>query len=167
MSLGHLLFSWHGRANRAKVWLFALLTVIAWTIMIVFAVVLIGADKITAASTRPDSIAMEKLIESALGAVLLLCALAVVLFYCTLAVLAKRLHDRNKSAWWLVIFVFGPAFISGLGNATGGSHAAGGIAEVFSLIALGINLWAFVELYCLRGTVGDNRYGPDPLASQV
>jgi uncharacterized membrane protein YhaH (DUF805 family) len=27
-----------------------------------------------------------------------------------------------------------------------------------------ISLWAFVELYILRGTVGDNRYGPDPLA---
>jgi len=29
-----------------------------------------------------------------------------------------------------------------------------------------INLWAFVELYILRGTVGDNRFGPDPLAGR-
>ena len=28
----------------------------------------------------------------------------------------------------------------------------------------GNGLWAFVELYCLRGTEGENRYGPDPLA---
>ena len=30
-----------------------------------------------------------------------------------------------------------------------------------------ISLWAFVELYCLPGTTGSNRYGPDPLARPV
>src|SRR6266487_727368 len=30
-------------------------------------------------------------------------------------------------------------------------------------IGLAISVWAFVELGCLRGTPGPNRYGPDPL----
>ena len=30
-----------------------------------------------------------------------------------------------------------------------------------------IFLWVFIELYCLRGTTGDNRFGPDPLAGRV
>jgi len=27
-----------------------------------------------------------------------------------------------------------------------------------------ISLWVFIELYFFRGTAGDNRFGPDPLA---
>jgi uncharacterized membrane protein YhaH (DUF805 family) len=33
------------------------------------------------------------------------------------------------------------------------------------LVAFAITVWAFVELYCLRGTTGPNRFGPDPLAT--
>ena len=31
------------------------------------------------------------------------------------------------------------------------------------LAAFAVGVWAFVELGCLRGTIGPNRYGPDPL----
>jgi uncharacterized membrane protein YhaH (DUF805 family) len=34
---------------------------------------------------------------------------------------------------------------------------------VCRLVATVLSIWAFVELYCLRGTVGENRFGPDPL----
>ena len=34
---------------------------------------------------------------------------------------------------------------------------------VLHLVAFAITVWAFVELGCLRGTVGPNQYGPDPL----
>jgi uncharacterized membrane protein YhaH (DUF805 family) len=37
------------------------------------------------------------------------------------------------------------------------------IAGVLGLIAFAIGVWAFVELGCLRGTIGPNRYGSDPL----
>ena len=36
--------------------------------------------------------------------------------------------------------------------------------RLLRLAALAIFAWAFVELACLRGTQGDNRYGVDPLA---
>ncbi len=48
---------------------------------------------------------------------------------------AKRLHDTDKSAWWMplvTIPVIGP-------------------------------VWLFLELGLRRGTQGDNRYGEDPL----
>ena len=52
----------------------------------------------------------------------------------SLAVGARRLHDTNRSAWWLLLYIV----------------PFGGIAVfVFS---------------CLKGTDGDNDYGPDPLA---
>jgi uncharacterized membrane protein YhaH (DUF805 family) len=32
------------------------------------------------------------------------------------------------------------------------------------LIATILALWAFIELFFFRGTAGENRYGPNPLA---
>jgi uncharacterized membrane protein YhaH (DUF805 family) len=52
----------------------------------------------------------------------------------TFALDAKRWHDRDKSAAWLLI-----RFIPVIGV-----------------------LWVLIELGCLRGTHGPNRYGPDP-----
>ena len=48
----------------------------------------------------------------------------------------RRWHDRNRSGWWVLI----------------------------ALVPLIGPLWTFVDCGCLRGTAGDNRYGPDPLA---
>ena len=37
-------------------------------------------------------------------------------------------------------------------------------AFFISLASSGLSLWAFVEIFCLRGTRGPNRFGSDPLA---
>lgn len=66
----------------------------------------------------------------------ILAVLYIALIWIGLALSVKRYHDRNKSGWWVLI-VFVPVI--------------GG-------------LWFFVEAGCLRGTVGPNQYGPDPLA---
>jgi uncharacterized membrane protein YhaH (DUF805 family) len=50
------------------------------------------------------------------------------------------------------------------GLAVGGSGTTG---ILMSLAGTAIAIWAFVELGCLRGTVGPNRYGPDPLGSNI
>lgn len=50
------------------------------------------------------------------------------------AILAKRWHDRDKSGWWTLIL----------------------------LIPIVGAIWVFVELGCLRGTIGPNQYGLDP-----
>jgi uncharacterized membrane protein YhaH (DUF805 family) len=75
----------------------------------------------------------------------------------------KRLHDRNKSGWWIVGFYVVPNLIS-----LRAIEATEGIT-VLSLIVLlasyAISIWALVELGCLRGTAGPNRYGEDPLAN--
>jgi uncharacterized membrane protein YhaH (DUF805 family) len=70
----------------------------------------------------------------------------------------KRLHDRNKSGWWLLVFMFAPGILSAVGFMIGSF-----VATIFSLAAFGITVWMFVELGCLRGTVGPNQYGPDPV----
>jgi len=55
----------------------------------------------------------------------------------SIAVCIKRFHDRNHPGWFYLL-----CFIPILG------------------------IWPLIELYFLRGTHGDNDYGPDPLADQ-
>jgi uncharacterized membrane protein YhaH (DUF805 family) len=55
----------------------------------------------------------------------------------TLAVSARRLHDIDRSGWWALL--------------------------IFTVIGYVVLLgWAF-----MRGTVGTNRFGPDPLEGKV
>ena len=59
-----------------------------------------------------------------------------VLFLPTLAVSIRRLHDLDHSGWWFLLI-----FIPLIGG-----------------------IWLLVW-FCMRGTVGPNRFGPDPLGA--
>ena len=59
------------------------------------------------------------------------------LYWISLAVTVKRCHDRDRTGWFLFIMLV--PFIGGI--------------------------WLFIELGLLRGTVGPNRFGPDPLGA--
>jgi uncharacterized membrane protein YhaH (DUF805 family) len=71
----------------------------------------------------------------------------------------KRLHDRNRSGWWMILFIVAPGLYAQFG-----SELHGGIRVVVRLAALIAFIWGFVEMACLKGTSGPNRFGPDPLA---
>jgi len=58
------------------------------------------------------------------------------LFLPGLAVAIRRLHDLDRTGWWFLI-----AFT-------------------------GIGLILLFVWYCMKGTTGPNRYGPDPLEGQ-
>jgi uncharacterized membrane protein YhaH (DUF805 family) len=112
MTLSSLLFSFQGRIGRKAFW-FA----IAINIAVSCAVALIGRWVLGSH-------------DWILGL-----PIQVVLLVSGLAVSAKRWHDRDKSAWWLLI----------------------------GLVPLIGGIWALVENGFLRGTLGPNRFGPDPL----
>ncbi|HEX4302622.1 MAG TPA: DUF805 domain-containing protein [Rhizomicrobium sp.] len=163
----HLLFGFAGRTNRAKVWLFSLGAFVAWTLIIVVAISAVAASD----AARPNAAAnsnvhLQGVLDAAFVPVLLTLLFAVVVFYCNLAVFAKRLHDRGRSAWWLLVFILGPGLISVGGRWLSIQDADVGIdlGDLCVLIAYGVALWGMVEFYLLPGTAGDNRFGPDPLA---
>jgi uncharacterized membrane protein YhaH (DUF805 family) len=60
---------------------------------------------------------------------------SLIFFLPGLAVAARRLHDLDRSAWWLLI--------------------------IFTIV--GIIL--LIVWDCIKGTTGTNRFGPDPLAA--
>lgn len=63
-----------------------------------------------------------------------------VIIICPVAIIVqvKRWHDRNKSAWWVLI----------------------------NLIPYIGFFWTFIECGFIKGTKGENRYGEDPLIPQ-
>ena len=113
MDYKKLLFSFEGRINRQPYWMFVL-AVIAVTFVLVGISMVIG----------------EKV-----GTILLVLFQLAVL-WSALAIQVKRWHDRDKSAWWLLM----------------------------NLVPFVGAIWVFVECGCLRGTEGQNQYGTDPLA---
>ena len=138
MKLVSLLFSFEGRVGRGQFWLAAAIYV---------AVALV----IVAASLAADSSAVSIVLQLALG---IPCLVSLV------AVGIKRLHDRDKSAWWLLVFYLVPLTTFSWAN----GMQDGAPQTTLSTFGLSVLLWALVELGCLRGTIGGNPYGPDPVA---
>jgi uncharacterized membrane protein YhaH (DUF805 family) len=139
-----LLFGFQGRINRAKYWIAVLIYFIAW-------IVVGGLVWFLAFG-----------LSYILGAILFV-LLLIVSIVSGIAVGIKRLHDRDKSGWWLLVFYLAPAILDGIGR---GIDLLG-VGFVFSIASFAITIWAFVELGCLRGTVGTNQYGPDPLQGRA
>lgn len=152
MNLGHLLFSFSGRINRAKYWL-AVLVYFVVGIVALLAVLASFGGSLTGGDI------FGRLMGVGAGAIVLVIVLTAALIVSSLAVAVKRLHDRNKSGWWILVFYVLPGMLQSIAESSGSTPAAGALG----LLSFAISIWAFVELGCLRGTEGPNDYGPDPL----
>jgi uncharacterized membrane protein YhaH (DUF805 family) len=75
------------------------------------------------------------------------------------AITVRRLHDRNRSGWWLIPFLVVPGLFDQFESRLGISLPVLVLATVVAMLGI----WAFVELVILKGTTGANRFGPDPL----
>ncbi len=96
------------------------------------------------------------------GALIAVAIFALPIWVSGIAVGIKRLHDRDKSGWWILLFYFGPQVLNGLATAAGENEQI--LSLLLSTASVALGIWAIVELGCLRGTPGPNRFGPDPLA---
>jgi uncharacterized membrane protein YhaH (DUF805 family) len=161
-NIGDFYFSPRGRVSRSQYWLRF------WLPYFVIYFVL----QLTIVFSGPTLRIVASLVQSLFSLVVL---------WPTIAIEVKRIHDRNK-AWWWILFLYVPFILFvvlaaiWLGGAVLAAAAAGetdmtlpalgglGIAAiVLGLAWFGISLWFFVEFGCLRGTVGPNRFGPDPV----
>ncbi len=143
MNWGHLFFQFDGRVNRAKFWIAALIFAAINVVLAILGYVM-------------DQSVVFQALNSMLGIVILISSIAVGV---------KRLHDRNKSGWYLLLFYLVPSMLVVIGVLIGAFvEDSTIIATVLGLLAFAIGVWAFVEMGCLRGTIGVNQYGPDPVA---
>lgn len=163
MNFLQVLFSFHGRINRAKYWLAALFWLVVDIVVFGFLAVSLAKD-IVALGSEPTGAEILRVILSFGFGIILVCLIVLVPSIVSwFAVGIKRLHDRDQSGWWILLFYFGP----GVASAIGQSSDSGAVAAILGLVSLGISIWAFVVLGCLRGTRGPNAYGPDPLGGDV
>ena len=139
-----LLFSFRGRLNRKRYWMTVIVTMAVIILLLLLALVMMR----------------EQRFEFAVLTVVILLLLYIPLIWIGLAIGAKRLHDRDKSAWWLLVFYVLPGILSSLGNQMDDLGFL-----ILHVVSFAITVWAFVELGCLRGTLGPNQYGPDPLSN--
>jgi len=157
-SLTTLLFTYTGRINRAKYWL-ALLVYLAITVLLIaIGLIMFGNSLLAVGDEETDEIVVG-LLSRGIGFTLIVLVVYIPMVVSGFMVGIKRLHDRDKSGWWLLVFYVLPGLLSTIGE----TLAAGGL--VFSLASFAVSIWALVELGFLRGTAGSNRYGPDPLTS--
>ena len=157
MTAGQYLFGFEGRINRAKWWLLVPIQIGAAIVDYMVAFALAG-DSIFSVLTGN----LSGLGGSLMFALLLGVAYTVITFIVWLAVTIKRLHDRDKSGAWVWLFAVVPWVCFILGVPASLSQGLG-VGTLFVLAGFAISIWAFVELGCLPGTDGPNRFGPDPL----
>ncbi len=103
-----------GRARRMEYWMFA--------------VGMLGVSVV--ASLLDGILGMGGMVLGIYGPLTLL--LFVATLVPSIAVAARRLHDRDMSGWWLLIYF------------------------------TGIGAIVLLVIFFLEGTKGDNKYGPDP-----
>jgi uncharacterized membrane protein YhaH (DUF805 family) len=109
-----VLFSFKGRINRSDYWLKGFLYLLPFGIL----------NNILAYGIRSS------------GARALAIVIGVACMWPGLALLTKRLHDRNRSALWLLTLLI-------------------------PFVDLVFAVWIIIEVWFLKGTDGPNRFGPD------
>jgi uncharacterized membrane protein YhaH (DUF805 family) len=162
VSWGEYLFSFKGRINRLRYWQFALVSA---GFIVAGLIVLVPYMDYASSTTGPGGQPLSPF-SSVFGVVTIaiIVVLFVALIVASFAISVKRLHDRNKSAWWVLVFLVLPGVLDPV--ARGMSQfpdRPSGVALLLELANLVLSLWAFIELGCLKGTDGPNRYGTDPL----
>lgn len=110
----------HGRSRRREFWMFALFCIIVYTV----AMILDNALGIT-----------YELLGQDVGYGPIYSIVGLALLVPSLAVGVRRLHDIDKSGWYILV----------------------------NLIPIIGNIW-FIVMMITEGTKGDNQYGPDPKA---
>jgi len=129
-----------GRSRRKEYWMFVLLLFVAGLVL----------------SIVEGIAGFDRTIGGAYGPLTALFWLATLVP--SIAVGIRRLHDIDKSGWWLMIG-YGPAIV---GVAMLLLGAAGAVPALVLLGIAGIGFIVLLVFSVLEGTRGPNAYGPDP-----
>lgn len=154
-------FEFTGRSRRKEFWMWAL-GVFAVTIVLTTIDSILGFRSSTFATGYGGSVSGNGGLLSNL--------FALAIFIPNLAVSVRRLHDTDRSGWWVLLMLpfYGLTlllFVTALLGMWGLALFFLGLAVI--VVPLGV-LCAIVLLVfcCLEGTRGPNRYGPDPKGAE-
>jgi uncharacterized membrane protein YhaH (DUF805 family) len=164
MHLTELLFSFKGRIGRQYWWL----TSLAVAVIAGMASSLVEhASMVTGnGAINPETQEFEP--SAPFFAVIV--AMGLTNAWINYALGAKRLHDRDRTAWWLVaqavLLTAAVALVfAALAMPDAERKPWYVAAGAFGVVAFGLSIWLFAELGFLKGTAGQNRFGPNPLGA--
>lgn len=163
-----------GRASRAEFWWFFLFTMIIYTA--VFFVVMRSFAGLAPTQAADPATAIN-FANSGAGILMSLLGLLWLALLCPMiAVQVRRIHDLNRSGWWigafwlLYVVYIGLSLSMTVSSMTSPSAQPpiGGFITV-AIVALTLFVYSIVLLvfFCLRGTAGPNRFGDDPYGEDV
>lgn len=151
-----------GRSRRKEFWMWVLFLVIAEIVLMILDGALgLGGRGVTG-STVHDANRIGAFAHASGGFLTGLFALAVLIP--NLAVQVRRLHDLDRSGWWIVLpmilYILGAIlFFAGAAGGGGAMEIIGGVLMFGGfIVAIVLLVW-----FCLPGTAGPNRFGADPL----
>lgn len=170
MTWTHHLFRFDGRLNRAPFWVGVFYLLCAMALLLLFGAVLstlsggngsfdLDIDDIfkiadPAAYRLPSLNKLPLVVFKLAGTALML--------WVYLALAIKRLHDRDRSAWWMVPFFVLPGLYDQYGD-----HLPNSYWMLPPALAIaGLSVWGFIEMGFLRGSPHTNRFGPAPLEKE-
>ncbi|HEY1632536.1 MAG TPA: DUF805 domain-containing protein [Rhizomicrobium sp.] len=139
------LFGFKGRVDRELMWVYLAVAVLSAVVLMIASAVL------------------------GKGVVFLVIAvpLGIALLWSALAVGAKRRHDRDLSGM-LVLILFAALLASfTLGGAVPPGTAGKLVNAMLIVARIGLALYLFVDLFVLKGTPGENDYGPDTIIPEL
>lgn len=164
MSLTQLLFSFKGRIRRLHWWVASLAAGAIASIVTAILEAVARASGHAMVNLETDQFEPTGILG------LLVAAVALANMWVAFALSVKRLHDRDRTGWWLVwqllIIVLAVILII-VAIAVAKEHGAlwYALAGASGLAAFAISVWLFVQIGFLRGTQGPNRFGQDPLGA--
>lgn len=121
-----------GRSRRKEYWMFVLFTLLLYAVIGILVAVIGGASGAFGPNAGPDIPVFGWVVLA------IIMILVLGLLVPTLAVIVRRLHDQDKSGWFILIQL---------------------IPYIGGIILL---IFMFIE-----GTKGENRFGPDPKGENI
>lgn len=152
LHLNYLFLAIDGRIPRKPYWI-ALVILIAGSLALATVLAFVMNISLEEMATQDPKVALLNII------------MTLVLLYPSVAIFSKRLHDRNRSALWLIP-AYGLGFIGTLlqfAGLAGTPEEPASHMLIVSILSLIVNVWLFIECGFIKGTAGENQYGPDPL----
>jgi uncharacterized membrane protein YhaH (DUF805 family) len=147
-----------GRSSRSEFWLYVLFYIIIYIIAAILDALLIGRGAGNV-GILTSIVALAHIIPS-------------------IAVSVRRLHDIDRTGWWLLVFYLAPlaimivgaliaggsvlAMMAGGGDTTATAGGLAGLGAAFLIVVLlSLVIWIVaLVFYCTAGTPGPNRFGP-------
>ncbi len=172
-----------GRSRRMEFWMWQVFKFLVGCVFMIVMFIIFGATFATMGAAKDPN----QVLAAAGGLILvwmvyMLFGLAILVP--DIAVMVRRLHDTNRSGWWILapigcyfIGVMVAVVAAGAGVGMGpdtqagtGLIATGGIIGLIAFLAALVFAIVLLVFWFLDGTPGPNKYGPDPKgrdASQV